>query len=368
MGRREPRAGRRTEGGFVLVLVTIGMLLIAGFAALAVDGARLASMRSQCQVTADGAALAAVNELPDLAAVRARAIEYAGKNMPPGLHGATLDPADVETGHWDPDDRSFTPGGVPSDAVRLTIRRTADSGNAVPLTLGRVFGLDSSDVLATAVASFGTAQKWDVTLLQDVTTSFAQEIEDAKDGDQVLLDCILDHAHIDSRFGLVTFTGWGQVVSPLLEIGSGHAALSSSIGSISNCGSSGMPPCSGTDVAAGLETAVNLMVGDPPDDPETAQAIILVGDGQPSSSWSGSHPGKSVHQLKQYARNWADNADAAGISVFVVFFDENNDAAASDFMASLVRGEGIYLRTPDPAQIPDLLMTICAQLPRKLVD
>lgn len=362
------RSRARSEGGFVLVLVTVGMVLIAGFAALAVDGARLASMRTQCQTTADGAALAAVNELPDLDAVRARALEYAAKNMPAGVHGAVLAPSDVETGHWDPGSRVFTPGSASADAVRLTIRRTADSGNALPLTLGRVFGQDSSDVLATAVASFGTAQKWDVTLVQDVTGSFSQEIEDAKDGDQVLLDCILDHAHEDSRFGLVTFTGWGQLVSPMLEIGSGHATLTSKISSIDECGSYGMPPCSGTDVAAGLETAVNLMVGDPPDDPETAQAIILVGDGQPTSNSNGSHPGHSTWKLKKLARDWADNAEAAGISVFVVFFDESNSSSASDFMASLVRGEGIYLRTPDPAEIPDLLMKVCAQLPRKLVD
>src|SRR5206468_3523665 len=87
----------------------------------------------------------------------------------------------------------------------------------------------------------------------------------------------------------------------------------------------------------------------------TGKAIILVTDGQPEPSNKGSHPAATAAQLKTYATQWADNANAANISIFIVFYNESHDNAAETFLKSLVRGEGIYLSTPDPNQIPALL-------------
>ncbi len=357
---------RSGDGGFVLIWVLASMAALMGFAALAVDGSRMMQMRGQLQATADGAALAAVGELPNLVTARLRALEYAGKNMPAGHHGEVLKPADVVLGTWNRATRTFAAGGVPADAIEVRVQRSDANDNPMRTTLAKALGFQDADVSAKAVAAFGTAQTWDIVLVQDVTGSFSEEIGDARTADQALLDCFASHVGPESRFGLVTFTGYGQVVATLQKIISSYLSLSSAVGSIKNCGKTGMPPCSGTNVAAGLEAGVNLLAANPPDDPETRRAIVLVGDGKPTHSNNG--PNLSAAQLTSLARTWADNAAAADISVFVVFFDQNNDTTASTFMESLVRGDGIYLKTPNPSSLPDLLLTICAQLPTQLVD
>ncbi len=361
-----PRSAR--QDGFVFLLVMASMLALIGLAALAIDGGRMLQVRSQVQTTADGAALAGVSQLPLIPVVRGNAIRFAELNMPPDQHGDVLVPADVLVGHWDVDSRTFINAGTPLDAVRVTVRRAEQNDNSLPTMLAGALGIRDVDVAATATASFGTAQTWDVVIVQDVTGSFSAEIGDARDANQALVDCLEDHVGDDSRAGLVTFTGWGQVKKPLSPIKADILSLKSAIGAIKNCGSTGMPVCSGTDIAAGLEAAVNHMIGSPSPDPEAKQALVLVGDGAPNASWKGSHPSMSTSQISNLAVTWADNADAAGISVFVVFFDERNDNRAATYMASLVRGDGIFLRTPDPTELPNLLLQICAQLPQKLVD
>jgi hypothetical protein len=52
-----------------------------------------------------------------------------------------------------------------------------------------------------------------------------------------------------------------------------------------------MPPCSGTDIAAGLEEGIKIF-NDPnyKTKPSAAKAIVLVSDGEPNANSNGSHP------------------------------------------------------------------------------
>jgi Mg-chelatase subunit ChlD len=133
------------------------------------------------------------------------------------------------------------------------------------------------------------------------------------------------------------------------------------VNNIKSCGSTGAPVCSGTDIGAGLEGAVNVALNSS-SGAGVAKAIVMVTDGQPEPSPNGSHPGYTVTQMKALATQWADNADAAGISVFVVFYDGDNNAQAKAFLETLVRGDGIFLSTPDPTKLADLLGGICGKL------
>ena len=94
--------------------------------------------------------------------------------------------------------------------------------------------------------------------------------------------------------------------------------------------------------------------------------MVIVGDGTPSVS----PPNEALTEqdMKDLAVAAADTADAAGISVFTVFYDEADDDDAAAFFESLVRGDGSALRTPDPSNLPTLLQEICVRTSLKLVQ
>ncbi len=147
------RAFRRDQRGSVIVMIPVFFLVAAGFASLAVDMGHLYSLRGELQNTADAAALAAANDLPEADDVRATAVEYATKNMPVAEHGTVLANADAVTGNWDAGTRTFTPAGSPANAVRVVTRRSEANGNAAGLFFARILGFDQADVEASAIAS-----------------------------------------------------------------------------------------------------------------------------------------------------------------------------------------------------------------------
>ncbi len=150
MNSRNPAAYRRR--GAVLIWVAISLTMFCGFAALAIDMGYLFVLKNQTQTTADAAALAAVSQLPDPAAVLSVAVEYAGKNMPPADHGEVLTPSDVVVGGWDSLFRKFTPGTDPPNAVKVTTRRAESNFNPVPLFFAGVLGFNETDISAVAIA------------------------------------------------------------------------------------------------------------------------------------------------------------------------------------------------------------------------
>ena len=153
MGRRLAFLGK--EHGSVTVFF-IGMLpafiVLAGFA---VDAANAFSWRTALQATADAAAHAAVMELPDIAKASSTAVSYSTLNVPVARGGEVLKAADVETGNWNGATRVFTPNGTPLDAVRVTARRAAVNSNALPTFFLTLVGVDSFDIVVTAVAEAG---------------------------------------------------------------------------------------------------------------------------------------------------------------------------------------------------------------------
>ncbi len=143
----------RDQRGSAITMFAVFLMVGAGFAAVVIDGGHLYSLKSKLQTTADAAVLVAVSELPDTDAARTAAIVMAGKNMATGEHGTVLANADVMTGNWDSDTRTFTPAGNPINAVRVVTRRSQANGNAAGLFFARILGFDDVDVETTAIAS-----------------------------------------------------------------------------------------------------------------------------------------------------------------------------------------------------------------------
>lgn len=127
----------------------------------------------------------------------------------------------------------------------------------------------------------------------------------------------------------------------------------------------------GTNIGAGLNTAIDMILAAGPAANEGKQGIVLVGDGVPVCSKSMKKAGvcSSTGQLQNQAVAAANRAEDEGISIFTVFFNENDSYGSSTFMESLIRGEGTYNETPDPTQLTSLTQDICnSALPLRLVN
>jgi nitric oxide reductase activation protein len=129
-----------------------------------------------------------------------------------------------------------------------------------------------------------------------------------------------------------------------------------------------MPACSGTDIAAGIEDGIRVF-NDPanPSRSPGGRVIVLVSDGEPNADSKGSHPTLNNTQLLTLAQQRADDAWADGIHLYVVFFNQSNDAAAAAKLRTLARGKGDFVQVTDAALLPAALRNVTKRLPLRLV-
>ena len=159
----------KERGGAVLIIVALIMVVLIGFAALAVDVGYLYATRNELQNIADGAALAAAGELGnqlsngetlDIAAIKDVAKEIGEKNQAAGKAIISLGDR-VEFGRWK--DPALNPNGwnpveninlESPNAIRVTARRAGTGTNeAVRTFFGAILGIHSVDVSARATAA-----------------------------------------------------------------------------------------------------------------------------------------------------------------------------------------------------------------------
>jgi hypothetical protein len=300
--------------------------------------------------------------------MKTEAKKYAQMNV--AGNDQILTDADIQRGTWDFDSKTFTAGGANANAVRVTTRMSQANGNPVGTLFAGVLGFDNVNVSTSAVAAYSTDDEWDVLVVQDVTTSFSAEIGDARDANHVLLDCLQQRTSGDSLVGMVTFTGVATDYAPFDTMEMGYDALSTAIDGLNSCGNDPMPPCSGTHVGAGMERAMEMFsevdAADPDRKDSSVRAMVILGDGSPNASGPNSH--LTNQDLINHANAMADRAEDSDVSIYTIFYDENNDDSGAAFFEGLVRGEGEALRTPDSGDLPELFASLCAKLPLRLVQ
>jgi hypothetical protein len=103
-----------------------------------------------------------------------------------------------------------------------------------------------------------------------------------------------------------------------------------------------------------LPRRFQLCAGDEPDRPK--QALVIITDGIPNCS--NSIPNCSNSTLLNNAVNAANTAKQDGIDVFTIYYGNSDSDAA--WLASLARGNGIALKTPDPTKLNTLMQQICS--------
>jgi hypothetical protein len=154
----------RQERGAVAIWFALLLPVLLGFAALAVDLARIHLVKVELQNAADAAAMGGARSLTDAggtpfnwsaAADSARA--FARRNV---ANGSRIQDATIETGYWNLQSRSWSgtsgTGYVP--AVRATIG-ISEGQNSGPLNLlfAPILGIDESNVQASAIAVIAPA-------------------------------------------------------------------------------------------------------------------------------------------------------------------------------------------------------------------
>jgi hypothetical protein len=170
-------------------------------------------------MTADIAAIAAVQEIGDEDQAKATAMEYATKNMAAARHGQVLSLVDVETGRWDLDARTFTAGVAPANAVRVKTRRDQANDNSVGLFFARIFGVNEANLTAEAIAAY-EPQKIELAIVLDNSGSmdmFGGSMQYLIDAANQLLDMMFQGNTTlnESRISIIPFRA-------LVNVGSNH--------------------------------------------------------------------------------------------------------------------------------------------------
>jgi hypothetical protein len=180
--------------------------------------------------------------------------------------------------------------------------------------------------------------------------------------------------------GVVQHTGWGSTWASLQYIGSNYSTLNTTIGNLADCSNNTTsaynvyggtttsiavttltPACSGSDLATGLQQAINMFNSSAykANCPAgTAQAIILSSDGESNASSNGQHPSSQYTdaQLNTLAQTTAAAAWAQGIAVYVVFYYHGSDSGAdTTLLQSLVEGAGSFQMVTTASQVPTAL-------------
>ncbi|GDX79567.1 hypothetical protein LBMAG42_13780 [Deltaproteobacteria bacterium] len=355
-------------------MILVFMVLMA-FIALGVDYGAVASARAELQIAADAAAMAGASGLPNEAIAKERAMAYSEQVSIRGTP-ITLADSDIVVGSYDRTAKVFTEGvTASSDALVVTARRELD------MPISSLFGYPTVNLTAVAGGGATTLGKMpDLVIVQDVTTSFTDEIERAKLADEALVDCIHEKADPDSKVGLVAFSGLEKNLlapSGLVSYASSYSAVKSKIQAIKLCGHTGMPSCLGTDQAAGFHMGKAILDAST-SDVDVGRALLLVSDGAPTGDASVCTKKKGAYSTAAAAAlcpGWGNSPtipkikastialrnamEAKGYDIYTVFYNETSDATQTSFMKTLTAGKGIYLETPDPDDLSDLLTQIC---------
>jgi len=130
------------ERGTYTLWSLVWFFLFVGFGGLAVDVTDAYRNQTQLQATADSAALAAIMSVGKAGEdASGEAMYYSAVNMNHAANGDVLIDNDITFGIWDFDNRIFTPGAVPTNAVHVVTRRAEDNGNPVGMNFLRILAL-----------------------------------------------------------------------------------------------------------------------------------------------------------------------------------------------------------------------------------
>lgn len=152
--RRATAGHRSSRQGGIVALVAFMLVMAIGTVAFVSDVGHVIVVKTTLGAAADAAALAGAGAMAQsyqLNNVKPVAVEYGLANVPP-QYGVVLDESSVSFGVWNPETRHFAPTNIEPNAVKVVVKRSAERTNEVPYFFARVFGLQSTELSAEAIA------------------------------------------------------------------------------------------------------------------------------------------------------------------------------------------------------------------------
>jgi Flp pilus assembly protein TadG len=396
--KRTKKRTLKSHRGSMAVLAAVMIPGLVAFGSLAIDASYYGYRNLLLRQTVQSAALAAANNLRgyfssgtgSTATVTAAAQSFAQANMPVGLYGNVVSASNVVVGNWDSGSSTFTSlassGGTTPNAVQVTGLSTAANGNGVAMFLGSMFGKASVDITTTVIASYTTALPFNTIVINDMSQSFSSMVGTQQKADKSILNCVQGASGSASQFGITGFTGHATIYQPLTQASTNIVTLLANILGLNSCGNLLMPACSGSNIAAGLYSAIQQFSG--PSYAGTKRNIVIITDGVPNANSgevyttadgiyptpTSSTPTCTTHctdaNLLTMAQNQAAVANAAGISISTIYYsgdtpgDQQAGYAAS--LATLATGNGISLVAPNQSQLGKAYAGFCATIPSAL--
>jgi hypothetical protein len=368
--------------------------------AVAVDTAYVHLVEAQAQAISDAAAHAALVTLRltgDTEAARATAWQFVNAHQLVGKT-ADVDPdEDIVFGGWDFSLQEFDADASYVNSVQVTVKKTDESvnGSFSTLMMG-MFGTSHRNAQAQSPA-VGAMRFREIVIVQDITASFADEIDDARDADLSFLDSIYAADFPGDRIGMVTFVGAAAELTSLDYVSDNYSAIYSDWSALDWCDRSYYPwayygppyyhyapdmqRCNdgtsyylsyfdaGTSQAAGIDAGVDMLLSS--GDDYSTKVILLVSDGKPECVYGPADDAAEAictSDREEDAYDAADWAEENGITIFSVSFNDNGDATQSAVMEALVRGKGEFYETPDSSELSEILEEIASQIPIALVQ
>ncbi|MGO9915820.1 MAG: vWA domain-containing protein [Isosphaeraceae bacterium] len=362
-----PSRGSRSRRGVITVLAVFLMTMTLAMVAFSVGMANLCWVDTQTQATADAAALAGARGLTvSQSQVQSLAIAAAKLNTCNG-QSVVLQDSNIATGVWAPSTRTFTATTTSPNACKVTVPLTAAGSNAVKLMFGSVVGDTGANVSSTAIAGAG---RWDIVLCCDRTSSFSEDLSQATAGMHAVLSDLNAYTPL-SNLGVVTFNGVAYTNASLQAVGTNYSTLNTAINNIVDC-SSGGPPCSGSDLAAGMAGAIALFSASGYSPPVgTRQAVIFISDGAANMGSGCLNKSLSDTQDNTLAATEASNAwTNKGISVYsLLYFHGSDSTTDTNAMQALAQGTGNFVQEPSAAQLTtDIQSMLMNNLSMQLVQ
>jgi hypothetical protein len=154
------QTGRSLERGAVIIQVAVVLLGLMAFSAFVVDYGLMWSARGQAQTAADAGALAgtialAYDSPTDFAGAKSKAQAIARANWVMG-QSPDVQLSDITFPPCPP----LTPG-LPDTCVKVNVFRNQARSNSLPMLFGRLAGVNSQGVRATATAQIATGDTTD---------------------------------------------------------------------------------------------------------------------------------------------------------------------------------------------------------------
>lgn len=140
---KKPIKSRKNESGQSLILVTIVIAALIGFAALVVDVGVLYNSKAELQNIADAAALAGAQDLPNASLAIDTALDYVSYNGLKATQNALTESGDTVT--------ITTP--YKGDETKIEVKCKRE----VPYLFAKIFGLSSTEISARSAAQYGIA-------------------------------------------------------------------------------------------------------------------------------------------------------------------------------------------------------------------